>query len=112
MGTEVVKPELPAQKTSNPGSWETGAGPLQTGGVSVDGPALIDQRTPLSASTSRRTLSAGTKTPASLSGAGAVRPSRKWSGRQDLNLRPPGPQPESWSVAGCSDPVITGFGCV
>jgi hypothetical protein len=23
-----------------------------------------------------------------------VRPSAKWSGRQDLNLRPPGPQPE------------------
>jgi hypothetical protein len=49
-----------------------------------------------SASASRRTLSAGTKAPASLSGAGAVRPSRKWSKRAEPNaaLAQPGtPRP-------------------
>jgi len=39
------------------------------------------QRALLSASTSRRTLSAETKAPASSWRAGAVRPSSKWSGR-------------------------------
>jgi len=31
------------------------------------------------------------------------------SGRQDLNLRPPGPQPEGWSIAQAMEPVFTGF---
>jgi hypothetical protein len=31
------------------------------------------------------------------------------SGRQDLNLRPPGPQPEGWGVAQVIEPVFAGF---
>jgi len=31
------------------------------------------------------------------------------SGRQDLNLRPPGPQPEGWGVAQLMRPVFVGF---
>jgi len=31
------------------------------------------------------------------------------SGRQDLNLRPPGPQPEGWGIAQSMGPVFTGF---
>jgi len=31
------------------------------------------------------------------------------SGRQDLNLRPPGPQPEGWGTAQGMEPVFTGF---
>jgi hypothetical protein len=50
------------------------------------------QRPLLTASTSRRTLSAVTKAPASLPGAGAVRPSRKWSGRRDSNSGPRRPK--------------------
>jgi hypothetical protein len=42
---------------------------------------------------SRASLPPGRATPAPEPGAGVVRPSGKWSGRQDLNLRPPGPQP-------------------
>ena len=30
------------------------------------------------------------------------------SGRQDLNLRPPGPQPERWGIAGLMGPMLTG----
>jgi hypothetical protein len=33
------------------------------------------------------------------------------SGRQDLNLRPPGPQPERCSNGRCSGPVFTGLRC-
>ncbi len=38
-----------------------------------------------------------------------VRPSGKWSGRQDLNLRPPGPQPERLGGGGASRPGFIGF---
>jgi hypothetical protein len=31
------------------------------------------------------------------------------SGRQDLNLRPPGPQPEGWGRGGCRRPGFIGF---
>src|ERR1039458_7565565 len=34
------------------------------------------------------------------------------SGRQDLNLRPPAPQPESGGSRGCSAPVFTGVWCL
>jgi hypothetical protein len=72
----------------SPGFLGIGGGLVGFGARRVREPSGIPsapvQRAALSASTSRRTLSPGTKTPASLSGAGAVRPSRKWSGRQGL----------------------------
>ncbi len=64
----------------------------------------VQHRWVVKASMSRRMrvpVSLGRVIPAPEPGAGMVRPSGNWSGRQDLNLRPPGPQLDGSRVAEC-----------